>query len=106
MFHVQWCTNLRSVTWTKVSFLTQLAIVFELIHVGNAAHEAGEDAGNCGNGSAGISTISNLGKSRTAKNELTLPDLRAQGDVLLRGTSDLLGGHCDCDRLPFGICGC
>jgi len=29
----------------------------------------------------------------TAENELALTDLGAQGDVLLGGTSDLLGGH-------------
>ena len=42
----------------------------------------------------------------TAKNELSLPDLGAQGDVLLRGTSGLLGGHLDCDPVVLGLCGC
>ena len=35
--------------------------------------------------------------SLTAKNELTLPDLRSEGDVLLGGANGLLGGHLDCD---------
>jgi hypothetical protein len=46
------------------------------------------------------------GRSPTAKNELTLPDLGAQGDVLLRRTSGLLGGHLDCDPVVLGLCGC
>jgi hypothetical protein len=41
--------------------------------------------------------------SPTAKDELTLPDLGAQGDVLLRGTSGLLGGHLDCDPVVLGF---
>jgi hypothetical protein len=45
------------------------------------------------------------GRSLTAENELTLPDLGAQGDVLLRRTSGLLGGHLDCDPvvLDFAV---
>lgn len=44
-------------------------------------------------------------RSLTAENELTLPDLGAQGDVLLRRTSGLLGGHLDCDPvvLDFAV---
>lgn len=44
---VQSRTNLRSVTWTKVSFLTQLAFVLDQFVPWYAAYEAGEDAGNC-----------------------------------------------------------
>ena len=39
----------------------------------------------------------------TAKNEFTLPDLGAQGDVLLRRTSGSLGGHLDCDPVILGV---
>ena len=60
---VQRPTNLRSVTWTKVSFLTQLAFVSNQFVPWCAAYEAGEDAGNCAfNCQREGSTIANLGR--------------------------------------------
>lgn len=76
-------------------------------HIADSAHKAGEDAGNCENASAGVPILDDsliAPKRHTAKNELTLPDLGAQGDVLLRRASGgLLGRHFDCDPATVGF---
>lgn len=44
-----------------------------------------------------------LGRRPTAKDELALPNLGAQGDVLLRNTGGLLRGHLDCDPVVWDL---
>ena len=78
------------------SLLFSRAYEPEIGDVNEGIVERGEDAGNWTSSSQNFLPIipgAIFMQKLTAENELALTDLGAQGDVLLGGTSDLLGGH-------------
>ena len=91
VFSLQGCTDLRSVTWTKVSLkdakilatpkTSSPIVLLALYNAKTADGKGGDIAG------------SRLGKSLEAWEIFTISDLGAEGDVLLGGACSFLWRH-------------